>query len=72
MKYQDSIDEAIWIERTKFNKTYKEIAEKLQVSMYRVKKVINERSQNGNKNRNRKRNKKERKDRKNKKSNMDT
>ena len=35
-----------------------EIAEKLEISMYRVKKVINERSQNGNKNRNRKRRKK--------------
>ena len=48
MKYQDSIDEVIWIERTKFNKTYKEIADKLDITIYRVKKVLNERS-SGNK-----------------------
>ena len=71
MRYEDSVDEAIWIERTVNNLTYREIQEKIGVSYYRIKKVINERSQGKNKNRSRKRSKKERKDRKNKKSNMD-
>lgn len=44
MKYQDSIDEVIWIERMQNNLTYREIQEKLGVSYYRIKKVINERS----------------------------
>lgn len=52
MKYQDSIDEAIRIERFKNNKTYKEIADKLQISIYRVTKVIkNEPKRRGQKRR---------------------
>jgi transposase len=45
MRYEDSVDEVIWIERTKNNLTYREIAEKLEISMYRVKKVVRERSE---------------------------
>lgn len=60
MKYEDSIDEVIWIERIENSKTYREIQEKLGVSYYRIKKVINERSQGKNKTRGRKRNEKKR------------
>lgn len=60
MRYEDSIDEAIWIERTVNNLTYREIQEKIGVSYYRIKKVINERSQGKNKTRGRKRNEKKR------------
>lgn len=42
MRYKDSVKEAIWIERTKNNLTYKEIADKLQITIYQVKKVITE------------------------------
>jgi len=59
MRYKDSVEEVIWIERTTNNLTYKEIADKLNISMYKVKKVIYERS-HGRKPK-----------RKNKKSNMD-
>ena len=44
MRYKESVEEAIWIERTKFNRTYKEIADKLGITIYQVKKVIYERS----------------------------
>ena len=47
MRYKDSIDEAIWIERTVNNMAYREIAEKLGVSIYKVKKVIHERQGSG-------------------------
>jgi DNA-directed RNA polymerase specialized sigma24 family protein len=44
---KQAIEEAIWIERTVNNLTYKEIADKLDVTIYRVKKVIYERSKAG-------------------------
>lgn len=65
MKYEDSVDEAIWIERMENNLTYSEIQKKIGVSYYRIKKVINERLQG--KNNKRRKGKK----RKGKKSNMD-
>jgi DNA-directed RNA polymerase specialized sigma24 family protein len=46
-KMKQAIEEAIWIERTVNNLTYKEIADKLDVTIYRVKKVIYERSKAG-------------------------
>ena len=46
VKYEDSVVEAIWIERMVNNKTYKEIQEKIGVSYYRIKKVIDGRLQN--------------------------
>jgi hypothetical protein len=44
MREKDAIEEVIWIERTKFSKTYREIADKLDITIYQVKKVIYERS----------------------------
>lgn len=54
MNYKESVKEAIWIERTKNSLTYKEIADKLGVSMYMVKKVIYERSHQGSTRKNKK------------------
>lgn len=62
MRYKDSVEEVIWIERMENNKTYKEIADKLDITIYKVKKVINERLE-GKRQRKKKR--------RNKKSNMD-
>ena len=39
MRYKDSINEVILIEREQ-GLTYKEIAEKLDISIYKVKKVV--------------------------------
>lgn len=39
MRYKDSIVEVILIERER-GKTYKEIAEKLDISIYKVKKAV--------------------------------
>jgi predicted nuclease of restriction endonuclease-like RecB superfamily len=65
MRYKDSINEVILIERER-GRTYKEIAEKLNVSIYKVKKVVY-----GNKESYKRRDKPERKG-KNSKSDLDT
>jgi DNA-binding NarL/FixJ family response regulator len=41
MRYKDSLIEVILIEREQ-GKTYKEIADKLDISIYKVKKVVRE------------------------------
>ena len=41
MRYKDSIITVILIERER-GKTYKEIADKLQITIYKVKKVVRE------------------------------
>ena len=46
MRYKDSVEEMIWIERMVNSKTYKEIADKLGLTVYKVKKVIDERLKN--------------------------
>jgi len=45
MRYKDSVKEVVWIERMKNNKTYKEISEKLGISIYMVKKILKERQE---------------------------
>ena len=56
MRYKDSIDSVILIEREN-GLTYKEIAEKLDISIYKVKKVVH-----GNKETNTRRDRKSSKD----------
>ena len=58
MRYKDSIDSVILIEREN-GLTYKEIAEKLDISIYKIKKVVH-----GNKENNTRRDRKGGKDRK--------
>ena len=67
MKYKDSIIEVIRIEREQ-GKTYKEISEKLKISIYHVKKALYDRGE-GNKPRRKSKYKSE--TRENKTSNMD-
>lgn len=55
MRYKESVNEAIWIERTVNNLTYQEIADKLGVTMYKVKKVIYDRQGKTSKKSNKKR-----------------
>lgn len=43
MRYKDSIIEVILIERER-GKTYKEISEKLKISIYKIKKAIHDHS----------------------------
>ena len=43
MKYKESVKEVVWIERMINGKSYKEISQKLGISIYFIKKIINER-----------------------------
>lgn len=44
MKKKEALEEVIWIERTKNSLTYREIAEKLDITIYKVKKVLHART----------------------------
>jgi len=65
MRYKDSVVEVIRIERSK-GKTYREISEKLKISIYHVKKALYDRGEA------KKPRREKRTNRENKKSNMDS
>jgi len=43
MRYKDAVKEAVWIERMTNSLTYKEISDKLDLSIYKIKKILTER-----------------------------
>jgi len=68
MRYKDSVVEVIRIERSK-GKTYREISEKIKISIYHVKKALYDR---GEAKKPRREKPERRSNRENKKSNMDS